>query len=202
MARQNIPLVTDEKYHVYNRGVDKRVVFIDHHDYIRFYLSLAYFNVVEPTQNYNLAKISHKTDSSKLVQIHAYALISNHFHFILEQVTDNGISEFMKRVSGGYTAYFNEKYDRSGALFQGRFKRVHIEHDSQYNYLFVYVNENHKVHNINIEREICHSSSVHYQNINKSKLLLDSKIIYDYSKAVELARDIHQKRAEFRDTLE
>lgn len=110
MARKNIPLVTGEKYHIFNRGVDKRDVFLDQYDYLRFYQSLAFFNTIEPTVNYRLAKSSYtKQNEKKLVNIEAYSLLPNHFHLIVEQIVDGGISEFLKRVSGGYTSYFNEK---------------------------------------------------------------------------------------------
>jgi len=120
--------------------------------------------------------------------------LPNHYHLILKQLEDGGISEYLKRVSGGYTSYFNKKQKRNGVLFQGKFKRVHIESDEQYNYLLAYVNENHFVHNIRINREICHSSSLHYQGIVNSVLLphIDQK--YNFNEGIKLAQEIYFKR--------
>ncbi len=72
----------------------------------------------------------------------------NHIHFLLEEIVDGGISEFMKRLGGGFTKYFNEKHSRSGALFQGRFKSVHIATNAQLLHVSVYVNLNDRVHKI------------------------------------------------------
>ncbi len=192
MPRIVVTPKTNEIYHVFKRGVDKRDIFLDKFDYIRFYQTLDLFNSVEPVVNYSQAK--HSQIENRLVEIQAYSLLPNHYHLLVKQLVDGGISEFMKRVGGGYTNYFNEKNKRSGSLFQGVFKRVHIETDEQYNYLFAYVNENHFVHNIPIQREICHSSSLHYQNIARSKLIKITITSYSFSKNVTLANDIYKSR--------
>lgn len=198
MPQKIVPLVCDEFYHVFNRGVDKRETFLDKEDYLRFYQTLNLFNTIEPVINFDSARIKSLKNNlnEKLVEIKAYALLPNHYHLIVKQISDGGLSEFMRRISTGYTSYFNQKNARSGALFQGRFKRVHISSDEQYNYLFAYVNENHFVHNIHIEREICHSSSVHYQGIVKSKLInADINVeTYDFTANVNLAHEIYLKR--------
>ncbi|MBP9717511.1 MAG: transposase [Candidatus Pacebacteria bacterium] len=204
MARKNIPLVTGEKYHIFNRGVDKRDVFLDQYDYLRFYQSLAFFNTIEPTVNYRLAKSSYtKQNEKKLVNIEAYSLLPNHFHLIVEQIVDGGISEFLKRVSGGYTSYFNEKYQRSGVLFQGRYKKVHVNTDEQYQYLFAYVNENHIVHRLSHKRELFHSSSIHYQKLAISKIIDQVRSDpYNFVENKKLAEQIYQKRKSMKDLLE
>jgi REP element-mobilizing transposase RayT len=202
MSRNIVPLITGEKYHVYNRGVDKRNTYLDKHDYLRFYETLAFFNTKEPTQNYKLAKNKYSKNLPRLVQIHAYALLPNHFHLLLEQLTDGGISEFMKRVSGGYVSYFNEKYERSGFLFQGRYKKVHVNSDPQYTYLFSYINENHFVHNLDFKREICHTSSLHYQAVQTSKLLKKIDSVYNQKEAQLLAQDIYHRRNATKDVFD
>lgn len=184
--------VTNETYHVFNRGVDKRDIFLDKADYVRFYQTLDLFNSVEPIVNYNQAKHSHA--EKKLVDIQAYSLLPNHYHLLVKQLVDDGLGEFIRRVGSGYTTYFNNKNLRSGALFQGVFKRVHVETDEQYLYLFAYINKNHFVHNISLEREICHSSSLHYQNIKRSKLISNKEHNYSFENNRELAIDIYKKR--------
>jgi len=196
MPSKLVPIVVGEKYHVFNRGVDKRIVFTDKSDYVRFYMSLDLFNSVEPVINFEQAKANHRVPQmiDRLVSIEAYALMSNHFHLIILPLVEGGISEFMRRVCAGYTAYFNDKYERSGALFQGRFKRVLIETSEQYQYLFAYVNENHIVHNHSMVREICHTSSLHYQGLAKSKLLPAATELYPMKENALLAKDIWLRR--------
>ena len=193
MPRKNIPIIIGESYHIFNRGTDKRDIFNDKFDYLRFYDSLAYFNSIEPVKNYRLAKSSFDKSSEKLVNIKAYSLLPNHFHLILIPLVENGISNFIKRVSGGYTSYFNERNYRTGVLFQGKYKKVHISTNEQYQYLFAYVNENHYVHNIQIERQLYHSSSMYYQGLVKSKIL-NENLNYDFQNNKDLAISIFQKR--------
>jgi len=198
MPQKIVPLVCDEFYHVFNRGADKRETFLDKEDYLRFYQALHLFNTIEPVINFDSAKIKSKSGNVQavLVEIKAYCILPNHYHLILKQIHDGGMSEFMRRIGTGYTSYFNQKNDRSGVLFQGKYKRVHIASDEQYNYLFAYVNENHFVHNIQIDREICHSSSIHYQGIAQSKLIKTkaNEQTYDFNENVCLAKQIYLKR--------
>ena len=151
----------DEYYHIFNRGVDKRNVFLDEYDYLRFLKSAKEFNVSRPIGSlYQLSfkeKNEHLGTKSpigdlvpkcrNLVEIVCYCLNSNHYHFILKQLEDNGISKFMLKLSSGYTSYFNKKYSRSGSLFQGPFKSTHIDSNEMLLYLSVYVNANHQIHN-------------------------------------------------------
>ncbi len=203
MPRTVVPLITGEVYHVYNRGSDKRRIFDDKQDYLRFYQSLYLFNSAEPVINFSSARTNIEQSRNVLVDIYAYALLPNHFHILLEQKEEGGISEFMKRVLGGYTSYYNERYIRSGTLFQGTFKRVHVDSDEQYRYLFAYVNENHVVHNIQRSDEVIYSSSLHYQGIRSSKAIrthLDTTR-YDLEEHRALARSIYERRAIEKRTL-
>lgn len=153
----NFSFTTGEYYHIYNRGVDKRDVFIDDSDYFRFLKSLKEFNQLDPVvslyindrinPDVGVSPLQNESEE-KLVEIMAFNLIPNHFHLILKQFRDGGISEFMKRIGGGYTSYFNFKNERSGALFQGKFKAAHIDSSEKLIYLSAYVNGNHIVHGI------------------------------------------------------
>jgi len=73
-----------------------------------------------------------------LVEIGAYSLIPNHFHFTLKEITEGGIATFMQRIFTAYTMYFNKKYDRSGALFAGPFKSRHITDERYLKHLISY----------------------------------------------------------------
>src|SRR3989344_6813463 len=120
---KNTTFVTGEFYHIYNRGVDKRNVFSDATDLDRFLKSTVEFNVVEPVGSLfelSFVKENKKKSNKRLVDMVCYCLNPNHYHFILRQKIDGGISEYMKRL-GGYTKYFNIRYKRNGSLFQSVF---------------------------------------------------------------------------------
>ena len=127
-------------YHVYNRGVEKRNIFLDEDDYFRFIHDLYEFNDQNPAPNLNYylkdhslevgpPKIARKQKRKLLVEILVFCLMPNHFHLILKQLVDNGISLFMQKL-GGYVYYFNLKYERVGPLFQGKFKAIQIENEN------------------------------------------------------------------------
>ncbi len=77
-----------------------------------------------------------------LVKIHAFVLMENHFHFLLEPIVDIGITEFMRKFGAGYTNYFNQKYNRSGVLFQGKFKAIQIVTDAHFIHIPYYIHCN------------------------------------------------------------
>jgi putative transposase len=140
------PLVTSEHYHVFNRGVDKRNIFGDREDLSRFMQSIKEFNCIDPIGSifeHSFTKTVAQQD--KLVEIICYCLNPNHFHLLIRQLSDNGISEFMKRLSGGYTLYFNNKRKRSGVLFQGKFKSSHIDSDAYLLHVSAYINLNNRL---------------------------------------------------------
>lgn len=153
----------NEFYHVYNRGTDKRDVFLDEEDYARFFESMVEFNVADPIgslfelsyrKKHQLGGSTSKESKEqgsldeKLVNIVAYCLNPNHYHFVLQQVVEKGIEKFMQRLGTGYTMYFNKKNDRSGALFQGRFKAIHISSNAYLLHVSAYVNLNNQVHQL------------------------------------------------------
>jgi len=153
------PFANGEIYHVYNRGVDKRTIVLDQEDADRFVQSLVEFNTEQAIgslyQNSFRKKLLRGSTSKysdeekkneKPVEVIAYCLNPNHFHFILRQVTERGIEKFMQRLGTGYTMYFNKKYERSGVLFQGAFKAIHVDTDAYLLQLSVYVNLNFRAH--------------------------------------------------------
>jgi|SRR3989344_3598845 len=152
------PLLEGEYYHVFNRGVEKRTIFQDQDDFSRFMLSMTEFNTTSPIGSiyehsfqkkpqlgHGVSKLA-KSKGMPLVEFVAYCLNKNHFHFILKQVVERGIEKFMHKLSMGFAKYFNERYKRSGSLFQGPFKSVHIESNEQLLYVGAYVNLNNLVH--------------------------------------------------------
>lgn len=145
-SMRRIPLAVGEIYHIFNRGVDKRIVFNDQKDIERFFQCMTAFNSLKPVGSlYEQSFQKEKTKIKPLVHFVAYNLLPNHFHFILEQAAENGISQFMKRLLGGYTWYFNNKHKRSGALFQGAFKSKHVDSNEYLLHVSAYVNLNDKM---------------------------------------------------------
>ncbi len=152
MSRRKEDFFTGEYYHIYNRGVDKRTVFEDKQDFYQFLEMLKYFNSEESFGGLKMSKypknLKHRGKTSVLVEVVAFCLLPNHFHLILKQKKEGGISKFMQKVGTGYAMYFNKKNQRTGALFGGKFKSKHVKTDKYLDYLSVYVNLNFKVHKI------------------------------------------------------
>ncbi len=135
-----------EFYHLLNRGVDKRNIVMDDNDRFRFMHSLFVFNdanYVNPNHGrpgYTLSG----ADRKLLVHIHAYCLMPNHYHLIVSPINDDikNISLFMKKINMGYAKYFNERHNRSGYLWQGKYKKIHIERTAHFMYIPYYVHLN------------------------------------------------------------
>jgi len=150
------PFITDEIYHIYNRGVEKRNIFLDKTDHFRFINSLAEFNDIYPALPSNVrylirnpsqitpdcleAKLPNNREP--LVKILAFCLMPNHYHLLIRQSRDDGISKFMHKLGTGYTNYFNQKNKRVGSLFQGPFKAILIEKEEHFRYLPLYIHLN------------------------------------------------------------
>jgi len=170
------PLVENEYYHIYNRGVDKREIFLDASDYQRFLKCMQEFNCENPIGSLYEKYLREKNGGStsiveveppRLVELTGYCLNPNHFHFILQQISEKGIEKFMQRIGTGYTMYFNQKYDRSGSLFQGKFKSSHIGSTSHLLRLSVYVNCNSEIHKIHPAENYRWCSFLEYVDKNK-----------------------------------
>ena len=138
-------------YHVLNRGTDKRRIAMDDHDRKRFVANLYAANDTAPigNMNYYFAKSMDlggpyyaRERRQRLVDIHAWCLMGNHYHMLLSERAEGGISKFLMKFNVGYTKYFNERHTRNGVLFQGKTKRVLIESDRHYLYILPYIHLN------------------------------------------------------------
>jgi putative transposase len=137
------PFATNGIYHIYNRGTDKRAIYLDDNDRQRFIFNLYEFNDLNPAPNSFYKTQSYEVGPrKKVVEILAYCLMPNHYHLMLRQIEDGGVTLFMRKLGTGYTMYFNKKYERSGSLFQGKFKSVPVETDEQLRYLPHYIHAN------------------------------------------------------------
>lgn len=140
-------LASGECYHIFNRGVDRRQIFMDKNDYLRFLHNMYELNDKNYAPKWKENKIhimkGQKPEINKnrerLVDICCFCLMSNHFHFVLRQLIDGGVSLFMQKLGMGFANYFNLKYKRSGTLFQGRFKANLIKTDAQIMHLSRYI---------------------------------------------------------------
>ncbi len=142
---RKIAFAPGEKYHIYNRGTEKRKIFLDKGDYERFIFIMELFNNTDP--NFNVTrnlenKYKNKKGVENLVKIETYCLMPNHYHFLLEEIIEGGISKFLQKVMTGYAMYFNKKYERTGSLFQGKPKAKHVDKDSYYMQLKAYIDLN------------------------------------------------------------
>jgi putative transposase len=132
-------------YHALNRGVDKRTIFLDSQDYARFVHDMFEFNSTLPANNTRrdpMVDIVSRPSAKKLVQIHGWCLMPNHYHLLLSECVEGGISLFLRKLNVGYAKYFNERYDRSGTLFQGRTKKILIDSDAYFLHILNYVHFN------------------------------------------------------------
>lgn len=147
MPRRITPLVNSEFYHLFNRGAEKRIIFTQSWDYKRFLKSLFYYQFLGPKPSFSKFSKSEwnlfkPLNENKVVEIICYCLMPNHFHLLVRQLKNHGISLFLGQFLNSYTKFFNIKYSRIGALFQGQFKAVRIETDEQLTHLSRYIHLN------------------------------------------------------------
>jgi putative transposase len=192
--KRKIVLSVGEFYHIYNRGVDKKVVFCDNADYERFIFLLFLANGVVPVNIRDLRKVRKDLDKGStfvdiergetLVDIGAYCLMPNHFHLLIHEKTDGGITKFLHKLTTGYTMYFNKKYDRVGPLFQGTFKSEHADSDEYLKYLFSYIHLN----PIKLIDPLWKENGI--ENVEETKSFLDK---YSYSSYFDYSSNLNRK---------
>lgn len=153
--------VDNSYYHIYNRGVEKRLIFLDQQDYAVFLNYLKEYLL--PKDEENLSKRLSDPNTSykekdkviKLLRLNnfaneitflAYCLMPNHFHFFIKQKDSLSIDKFMQSFGTRYTMYFNRKYKRVGFLYQDTYKAVLIETDEQFLYLSKYIHKQAQIH--------------------------------------------------------
>jgi putative transposase len=143
MGERKTPFVIGEFYHIYNRGNSKQIIFRSSDDYQRF---LRLIKIANTDASFKLKYLNESESASSrgvpLVAIGLYCLMPNHFHILLSPLVENGVSLFMKKVATGYSMYFNNKYERTGSLFEGKFKSKWTSADNHLKYLFAYIHLN------------------------------------------------------------
>ncbi len=152
-SQRPVVLATGEIYHVFNRGVEKRVIFCDKREYRHMVDLLDYYRFSEVPMRFSQFHLQSRADqltitskmrknATRRVDILAYCLMPNHFHLMLRQVVDHGISDFLSNICNSHSRYFNTKHERSGPLFQGPFKAVRVSTEEQLIHLSRYIHLN------------------------------------------------------------
>lgn len=144
MPSRTVPFVNGQYYHVFNRGVASMRIFETATDYKRFIKVMCYYQLgtIKPRFSFLDSSKMRLNKDNKIVEIICYCQMPNHFHFLLKQISDGGVTEFVSKLSNSYTKYFNTKNKRTGPILQGEFKSVHVETDKQLIHLSRYIHLN------------------------------------------------------------
>src|SRR3989344_1216655 len=188
--------VENSYYHIYNRGVEKRDIFMNEMDYAVFisYLKIYLLPKDELALRNSLSDInsdySHKAEALKLLRMNnfsdsidmlAYCLMPNHFHFLVKQENSTSIDSFMNSLATRYSMYFNRKYKRVGHLFQGTYKAVLVESEEQLLHLSRYIHNNPSSKGV-LFQTYPYSSYGNYTNLNKSDWIKPKDILTYFGK--------------------
>ena len=149
---RNIIIAPDEHYHICNRGVNKQIIFHDTRDHFRFLFLILYFQstitfdqigrVVDAFVLSPALDIRGEVVKKRTVELVAFCIMPNHFHLIIKELEENGITNYMQRVLTAYSKYYNTKYEKSGHVFQGPYRAVHITDDRQLLHASAYIHRN------------------------------------------------------------
>ena len=133
MPRRTLPLINDQYYHIFNRGINRSPTFLSKNDYLKAIETFSYYQYQNPP--FKLSRFNTfsgeerqkhlqniKDNLPKLIEINSFCLMPNHFHFLIKQNTEAGISIFIKNFTNSYTRYYNILHDRNGPLFGIQFK--------------------------------------------------------------------------------
>lgn len=194
-ANRKLVFASGEIYHVYNRGVEKRRTFVTARDYERGLQTFDYYRLQNPPLRFShyirLSEDARGFTREKLnkldplINVLAYCFMPNHFHFLLRQAHENGISKFIANFTNSYTKYFNTKNKRVGHLFQGTFKAVRIGDEEQLVHVLRYIHLN-PVSSFIIEPEnlsnYSWSSHQDYINENQTGIIDDFTVMNLFTK--------------------
>jgi putative transposase len=199
MSQRKVIFANDEIYHVFNRGIASQPIFLTNRDYVKAFETLIYYqNTSLPVkfslflsqpkdyQAETLTKLKKKHDF--WVEIIACCLMPNHFHLLLKQCKNSGISKFIANFSNSYTKYINTKTDRNGPMFQGRFKAVHITTDEQLLHVMRYIHLNpftsYVVKNFQDLKQYKHSSLPEYLSLSDTSYFAKDIVLKNFKTRV------------------
>lgn len=133
---QRIKFITNEIYHIYNKGISGYTLFKDLRDYLHFLSCLTEFNTLNNVEmrfakNFYITKAGKQNTDSRLIEIISYCLMPTHFHLIIKQTSEKGIIRYMQKLGTGYTMYHHKRYNTEGHIFQGTYRVQHLSSSQQ-----------------------------------------------------------------------
>ena len=147
-----VKIAPGEYYHICNRAVNKQTIFHDTGDYFRFLFLILYFQspmvfqqLGRLVKDFVLSRaldIKGEVVKKRKIELVAFCIMPNHFHLIVKELEEAGIATHMQRVLTAYSKYYNTKYEKSGHVFQGPYRAIHISDDPQLKYLSAYIHRN------------------------------------------------------------
>jgi len=213
MARRFV-FATDQYYHVFNRGIARQPTFLTYTDYKQALLTLSYYLALHPPMKLSRWKeLSMKLRDQVLERIYenrdrhvdliSFVLMPNHFHMLVKQHTDGGVTRFMNQFANSYTRYFNTKRHRLGPLFQGIFKAVIIETIEQLLHVSRYIHLNPVVSHVIAEEELDrYPWSSFPQYLNRKSPFLDTLPVLSEFISPDAYRTFVHDQIDYGETLE
>ncbi len=197
-------LYNEGYFHVFNRSTEGITMFCDKEDVERFLLLVGILNSHKRIGTISKLIVRRKIEETlldlenepPLVEVCAYSILNNHFHFVLKQISDEGISLFMNKVCGSYSQYFNRKYSRFGTLLQGRFKYIPLENDALVIKMASYVNRNHEVHGVEERLSFASGHDLVMRQKNDDRTFKLHKNIRNFFDSLERYQEISQSTVE------
>lgn len=206
-----------EIYHIFNRGVARQPIFHSHRNYLRFIDLVNYYrfcktpvsysllmNTPADTRNQILESLMKENDIR--VEIIAFCLMSNHFHFLLKEVSEKGIANFMRHIQNGYAKYINIQQDRVGPLFQSAFKAIRIHTDEQLLHVSRYIHLNPSTEYIvkteNLQNYSWSSLPVYLDSNFSDFTFVNPDIILSFFKTKEKYKEFVLDQADYQRELE
>jgi len=215
MPLRKVPFINGEYYHVYNRGVNRRKIFLKDRDYIRFLQCFEYYSFIKHRLRFSdylslSPQIKDEYASNlteKSIEIIGFALMPNHFHFLLKQTDEKGIMNFLRLFENSYTRYFNLKHGRIGHLFQGQFKSVHIETTEQLLHVSRYIHLNPLTSGVvttlsELEKYPWTSYPTYLNEIKSITELITTTPIFDEFQTIEKYRTFVSDQSEYQQELD
>jgi len=215
MPGRQTPLITEEIYHVFNKGIASQPIFLNKSDYHRGEDSLFYYKHAAPPIKFSrLSSLSIsdrndllkqlKKEKKNLVNLISYCLMPNHFHLLIKQKIDNGISKYLSDFSNSYTRYFNTKYERLGPIFQGKFKAVHIKNNEQLLHVSRYIHLN--PYSASIIKSIGQLNNYQFSSFPKLSTLeveneIESNLITGQFKTIKKYKEFVSDHADYQKNL-
>lgn len=212
---RSLEISVGEYYHIYNRGVHKQPIFHNNTDYARFLFLLLFLqsprtftNISRPVQHFvqhSVFNISHEDmkdiEQERYVELIAFCVMQNHFHLLIKEEKEGGVARYMQRVLNGYSKYYNTRYKKSGHVFQGPYRAVHMGANEQLLHLSAYIHRNPREISAWKNKEHLYPWSSYQDFIEKSRwgsLLVPEIILEQFKSKKEYGKFLHTSPAKLR----